>query len=204
MKPFTVLMTLQSAVTTAHMSKAYCMPLFMFLGILSRAKNRNGDGMQVPDKLKEAMTFVLSGFEKLDGMCLGGSVALSTRLDELGVLNHVALGTLRCAGVTAFEYSKPNIPKTKDGNFNWDGHAWCVVEDEWIADVTLIRTARALPVGSNLKRHFLPILNRGAIIVRRKGEISFSEELEYRECSKLPKSTYEGLLAGVMRHNGLH
>jgi len=160
--------------------------------------------MQVSDKLKEAMTFVLSGFGKLDGLCLGGSVALSTRLDELGVSNYVALGTLRCAGVTAFEYSKPNIPKTKDGKFDWDGHAWCVVEDKWIADVTLIRTARALPVASNLKRHFLPILNRGAIIVRRKGDISSSDGLEYQECARLPKSAHDGLLAGVMHHNGLN
>lgn len=160
--------------------------------------------MQVPDTVKEAMTFVLRGFGKLDGMCLGGSVALSTRLDELGAPNYVALGTLRCAGVTAFKYSKPNIPKTQDGKFDWDGHAWCVVEDKWIADVTLIRTARALPTGSNLKHHFLPILNRGAIIVRRKGAISSSDGLEYQEYSRLPKSSYDGLLAGVMHHNGLY
>ncbi len=160
--------------------------------------------MQLPEKLKEAMTFVLAGFEKLDGMCLGGSVALSTRLDELGASNYVALGTLRCTGVTAFEYSPPNIPNQKDGKFDWDGHVWCVVEDKWIADITLIRTARALPEGSNLKHHFLTVLNRGAVIVRRKGDISSSDGLEYRECARLPKSAHDGLLAGVMHHNGIY
>jgi len=160
--------------------------------------------MQLSEKLKEAMTFVLGGFEKLDGMCLGGSVALSTRLDELGVSSYVALGTLTCDGITAFEYSKPNFPKTKDGKFDWDGHAWCVVENHWIADITLIRTARALPVGSNLKRHFLPILNKGAIIVRRKGDVSSSDKLKYQECARLPKSSYDSLLAGVMHHNNIY
>lgn len=148
--------------------------------------------------IKKETTFVLDAFPKLAGKCLGGSAALSLRLTEEGVPNYVALGSLTCRGIQAFTYTPLNL----DAGGVWDGHAWVVISDAMIMDVSLIKTARERPENSNIKKSLKPILERGAIGFSRQGRLSIYEDLVYEEVSRLPDHGRDRLIRGLLEYNG--
>ena len=149
--------------------------------------------------IKEETTFVLDAFPKLAGKCLGGSAALSLRLTNAGVPNYVALGSLTCRGIQAFTYTPLNL----DIGGVWDGHAWVVIEETIIMDVTLIKTARERPDNSNVKKSLKHILERGAIGFKKQGRFSHYEEFIYEEVGRLPDYGRDRLIRGLLEHNGV-
>ena len=150
------------------------------------------------DTIQEEAKFVLETFPKLAGRCLGGSAALSLRLTEAVVSNEVALGSLICRGIPAFTYS----PIDLDVGGIWDGHAWVVIADTFIMDISLLRTVRERPENSNVKSSLKSLLNKGAIGFKRQGRISTFEELIYVQEGTLPKHGRDRLIRGLMDHHG--
>lgn len=153
------------------------------------------------DHLNETITSALSRFRFTTGQCVGLCAYISKNLKALGVENTVALGSLTCAGVKAFQYTKPiqQRPKTL---VNWDGHAWIELSDGFVVEPSLLRTARAAPPSSNLRRHLenLDMLERGALLMYPEDRKVF--ELKYVRKAVLKENRYDEMIEGLIFLNG--
>jgi len=148
--------------------------------------------------IEKEMTFVLRGFTRLAGQCLSGSVAICKRFSEAGIDSYVALGTLTCNNIIAYQYEASNFETSGD----WSGHAWCVVENNWIVDITLLQTALKLPQNSNIKRNLISLQGGGAIAFKKRDDVWIFGDLVYSEQAILPKSKYDGLLTMLLDTHG--
>lgn len=142
--------------------------------------------------------FVRLAFPKLGKMCVGGSAALSLRLSSAGVENYVALGSIVLRDKPLFNYTPM---EWVDGS-SWDGHAWCVVENRFIADVTLPDSLLTLPPSyDDVKAHLHGISSRKELIFAREGTLTAYGELLYIQEDVLPEARYDDAVNGLKYFN---
>lgn len=126
----------------------------------------------IADGFGKRATEALAAFPNTIGRCVNLCAFISARLRDDGIMNDVCLGSLSCSGKKAFQYRKP-FPRNPKGPIEWDGHAWLEFSDGRIGEPSLMRTARAQPMHSNLRRHLemLQILERGAVLISKEDAI---------------------------------
>ena len=96
---------------------------------------------------------LLSRYPYTAGQCVPISALASEHLFQSGISNEVWLGSLRCNGIKAFSYTRA-FPVRPRGPVDWEGHAWIVLGNGFILDLSILRTARVAPESSNLRRAF--------------------------------------------------
>lgn len=144
----------------------------------------------------EISTEVLKSYRYIDNQCVSVCSLISSELAKDGIAHCVALGSLSCDGIKAFQYKKP-FPRRPKTGVVWDGHAWIEFHGEVIGEATLMRSARRFPETSNIKmylrRHHL--LDKGAFALP-KTELR-QGGLKYTKLNELPNSMIAPLIDGL-------
>lgn len=142
---------------------------------------------------------ILFEFPETRGQCVGVSALLSQRLSSVECENYVALGSLKCRGRLAFKYSGPI--SSEPGITQWDGHAWVIAANDTLIDLSLLRTAGALPKHSNLRRYLDEegLLGKGVALMHRQA----THHLSYFEKERLGHALFAPAIAGLYVKNGL-
>ncbi|MCJ2093116.1 hypothetical protein MKK67_11500 [Methylobacterium sp. J-072] len=158
-----------------------------------------------PEAVRKAFatctTDALRMFRNTVGQCVGLCAAISWRLTEDGVPNKVALGSLSCGGVPAFEYSGPFVT---DGSspVDWDGHAWIEFPGGIIGEPSLLRTAKAAPRQSNLRQSLerQGVIDKGAFILPGRDTLAVFG-LKYTRMAYLAEGDFDPLIHGLIATN---
>lgn len=152
------------------------------------------------EKFGQRTTEGLTIFPVTEGLCVNLCAWISLKLHEDGVRHCVCLGSLSCNGVRAFKYIKA-FPRKPTRPIDWDGHAWIEFSQGYIGEPSLLRTARSLPSGSNIKKHleFLNLLHRGAVLFSPQ-DVKDSG-LKYTKKQVMHESTIPLLVQGLIRIN---
>lgn len=139
----------------------------------------------------------LEMFPDMFGQCVGVSAWIVRHLRRDGISCRVALGTLLCNGRLAFKYERP-IPRRPKGAIDWKGHAWVDFNSRAVGEVSLYRTARALPQASNLKQNLLELglLRNGASLFSYSHAES-ELNLKYKIKSYLHEEVYSQVIEGL-------
>jgi hypothetical protein len=162
--------------------------------------------VSLPEELKAAFSRrsmeALTSFPNTIGQCAALCAYISARLTEDSIANRVALGSLSCNGVKAFQYKKP-IPAMPSASTVWDGHAWIEFPDGVIGEPSLFRTARAAPKQSNLRQNLEThgLIGRGAILIAASDAL-IDYGLKYRQITYLNEEAFLPLIDGLMTVNG--
>ena len=143
---------------------------------------------------------MLALFPRTEGQCVGLCACISAKLDEDRIPHSVALGSLSCNGIKAFQYVKA-FPSKPSGPIVWDGHAWIEFSHGYIGEPSLLRTARVLPDTSNIKQHLqsLGIIGKGAILLNEQAKQKMG--LKYTRKAILRPSLIASLAAGLISIN---
>ena len=143
-------------------------------------------------------TEALETFSNTAGLCLNLCAFISEKLKEDSIAHCIALGTLSCRGVTAFEYLE--YPSFESSNI-WDGHAWIEFPSNYIGEPSLLRSARSLPSHSNIKQYLMEqnIIERGAFLL--SPEALSNTELNYSKEAVLSESKIAPLIEGLIAVN---
>lgn len=161
----------------------------------------------IPEEVKNSFEShtvdALTIFPNTVGQCVALCAYISSKIREDNVECKVALGSLSCGGIKTFQYikafsSNPNVSKFTE----WDGHAWIEFGDDFIGEPSLIRTANARPIGSNLRSHLtkLDMLGRGAFL-SSKEDIKLNMHLKYTRKNILKDRMIKPLIAGLFELN---
>jgi hypothetical protein len=149
--------------------------------------------------IAEVCTEILTDFKKTQGQCVAVSALLSERLHAVGIENYVALGTLWCSDILAFKYN--GVFDVLPGVQEWDGHAWVVSASDMLIDLSLLRSAKALPDNSNLKQTLRDLgwLGKGAILT----SINNTAPLKYSEQAQLKGELFSAIISGLCAQNDI-
>lgn len=140
-------------------------------------------------------------FRNTVGQCVGLCAAVSWRLAENGVPNKVALGSLTCGGILAFEYSGPFVTDGSNPS-TWDGHAWIEFPGGVIGEPSLLRTAKAAPRQSNLRQSLerQGVIDKGAFLLPESDALA-AFGLKYTRMAYLAQGDFEPLIRGLIATN---
>ena len=154
---------------------------------------------EIQNAFVQRTTEALRIFPETAGRRVALCAYISDGLDKAGIPHSVALGSLSCNGLKTFQYRKA-FPSNPKGPIIWEGHTWIEL-DGYIGEPSLLRTARAQSVGSNLRRHLehLGIIDRGAILMDEQSRREFG--LKYFRKETLKKTMIEPLIAGLISEN---
>lgn len=150
----------------------------------------------------EISTEILKSYSYIDNQCVSVCALISSELEKDGIAHSIALGSLSCNGIKAFQYKKAFPKKPKTGVV-WDGHAWIDFDGEVVGEATLMRSARRFPETSNIKTHLkrLNLLNKGAFVLPRAELRQLG--LKYTKRKELPISMVTPLIEGLKHINDI-
>ncbi len=160
----------------------------------------NSTLVALQDNFRDAAVTTLSAFASTEGQCVGVSASISLILQDRNIPHKIALGSLSCNGVKAFQYRKA-IPKSSNGIMDWDGHAWIEFVEGYIGEASLFRTAKAALCNSNMRQHLKScgLLTKGAIFFDLESRRNF--RLKYVRKSYLDLGMAPRFSDGLMQIN---
>ncbi|RPE63278.1 hypothetical protein EDD53_2877 [Pacificibacter maritimus] len=128
--------------------------------------------------------------------CVAVCALISSELDQDEIPHSIALGSLSCNGVKAFQYKKA-FPKRPKSLVDWEGHAWIDFDCGLVGEATLMRTARRFPDTSNMKSCLKSanLLDKGPFVLPRTTLLQLG--LKYTKRSQLHRSIYNPLIDGL-------
>ena len=151
--------------------------------------------------IQHEMNRVLLEYPVLHGLCVQGSSTLSMYLTNAGIENYVAIGSLKCGDIQEFEY-EPIDWEAPDSNL-WAGHAWCVIRNQFIADITLLKSVRELPTSTNLKNAIKNLNLQKYLLFLKHGNSTVYGSFTYTKEAILPTTKIPNAVAGLKAKNSI-
>lgn len=92
----------------------------------------------------------------------------TTLIENEDVSLKVVAGNLDVYSNRVFTCKGP-IPSESEVKTIWDGHVWIVLEEIWILDVTIVRTAQLNGVSGNARNQILRDFSEGYVLSEASG-----------------------------------
>lgn len=153
--------------------------------------------MQTFNTIQTIMRATYDAYPRLTRLCVQASSELSSRLTDAGIKNYVALGSLSCGADKIHEYEPLNF----NGPKGWDGHAWCVINDGLIADITFLKSVRELPEHVVIDRAIKNMVTQKWLLFIRDGDTTSYGQLTYEQEAILPENRLSAAIEGLKAHN---